>query len=167
MSERPPNLRPRSAVTRRFVASVVREDAIPTGPLDAPEEALGFWREVIARQPDHEPDKETLAVILLTARLRPFAWHRVSVGTVNETAAHPREILRPVIIGAAHGFLLVHNHPSGDPSPSRADRDLTRRIGKAAELMQISLVDHVIVAEPHLRAAGCEPCFSFREAGLV
>jgi len=167
MRERPANLRPKSAVTRRFVASVVREDAIPTGPLDAPEQALAFWREVIARQPDHEPDKESLAVILLTARLRPFAWHRVSVGTIQETTAHPREILRPAIIGAAHGFLLVHNHPSGDPTPSRADRDLTQRTAKAAELLQLSLVDHVIVIDAHLLAAGCEPCFSFREAGFL
>jgi hypothetical protein len=66
---------------------VVCEDPVPTGPLDALDEALRFWREVIARQPDHEPDKESLAVILLTARLRPFAWHRVSVGSIQETVA--------------------------------------------------------------------------------
>jgi len=167
MSERPASLRPKSSVTRRFVASVVREDPVPATPLDAPDAALAFWREVIARQPDHEPDKESLSVILLTIRLRPFAWHRVSVGTLGETTAHPREILRPVIIGAAGGFLLVHNHPSGDPRPSKADRELTGRIRKAAELLQLRFVDHVIVTDAHRLVPGCAPCFSFQEAGLV
>ena len=75
--------------------------------------------------------------------------------------------LRPVIIGAAYGFLLVHNHPSGDPSPSRADRELTERIKKAAELMQLRFVDHVIVTDAAHLIPGCAPCFSFREAGLI
>ena len=140
---------------------------MPATPLDAPDAALAFWREVIARQPDHEPDKESLSVILLTIRLRPFAWHRVSVGTLGETTAHPREILRPVIIGAAGGFLLVHNHPGGDPSPSKADRELTGRIRKAAELLQLRFVDHVIVTDADRLVPGCAPCFSFREAGLA
>ena len=167
MSERPTNLRQKSGVTRRFVASVVREDPVPAKVLGAPDEALCFWREVIAGQPDHEPDKETLAVILLTVRLRPFAWHRVSVGSIQETVAHPREILRPVIIGAAYCLLLMHNHPSGDPSPSKADRDLTERIGKAAGILQLRFVDHVIVTDAASLTPGCPPCFSFREAGMI
>ena len=165
-SERPENLRPKSALTRRFVASVVREDPVPSSPLDAPDAVLAFWREVIARQPDHEPDKESLAVILLTVRLRPFAWHRVSVGTLGETTAHPREVLRPVLIGAAGGFLLVHNHPSGETTPSKSDRELTERMTKAAELLQIRFIDHVIVTDAERMVPGCPPCFSFREAGF-
>ncbi len=168
MSKTPSNLRPRPSVTRRFVASVVRQDAVPATPLDSPDEILAFWDEVIARQPDHEPDKESLSVILLTTRLRPFAWHRVSVGTVDETVAHPREILRPVLIGAAFGFALAHNHPSGDPTPSPADVELTRRIQQAADLMRLHLVDHVIVTDEGRRCGtGREPFFSFREAALL
>lgn len=168
MPQRPFNLRPKPAVTRRFIASVVREDTVPTTPLDAPAEMLGFWRGVIAGQPDHEPDKEALAVILLTSRLIPFAWHRVSVGTLDETTAHPREILRPVIIGAAYGFAMVHNHPSGDPTPSPADVELTRSIQQAADLMRLRFVDHVIVTDAD-RATGRtrEPFFSFKEAALI
>ena len=168
MSRPRTSLRPKPAVTKRFVASVVQDDTVPTRPLDTPEEILGFWRNVIARQPDYEPDKETLAVILLTARLRPFAWHRVSVGALNETIAHPREILRPVLIGSAHGFAIVHNHPSGHPSPSVADNALTQRIAEAAELMQIRLVDHVIVTDSDRMVTGhCESCYSFRESGRI
>jgi DNA repair protein RadC len=168
MSKPSSRLRPQAGLTRRFVASVVREDAIPTTPLDSPDEVLGFYRKVIATQPDHEPDKEALSVILVTARLRPFAWHRVSVGTLDETTAHPREILRPVLIGASYGFAMVHNHPSGDPAPSPADIELTRRIQQAADLLRLNLVDHVIVTEAGRRNGGIgEPFFSFKEAALI
>lgn len=166
MPPRPKSLRSNASSTRRFIASVVGEDPIPPNPLDAPEAALGFWNSVIACQPDHERDKESLVVILLTTRLRPFAWHRVSVGTLTETTAHPREILRPVLLGAAYGFVLVHNHPSGDPSPSAQDRRITEKIAEAAELMQLRFVDHVIVAETQRVRPGGEACFSFRAAGL-
>ena len=68
--------------TARFIpVSVVREDPF-AAPFDSPEVVLPYWHDVIAAQPDYEPDKETLAVVIVNTRLRPFAWHRVSVGTV-------------------------------------------------------------------------------------
>jgi DNA repair protein RadC len=131
---------------------------------DTPERLLQFWRDVIEKQPDHQPDKECVVVVMLNTRLRPYAWNLVSLGTVNEATAHPREIFRPVIAAGAYGFAIMHNHPSGDPSPSRADESITRRIYEAGQLLQIRLIDHVIVGEP---APGRSPYFSFREAGLV
>jgi DNA repair protein RadC len=100
----------------------------------------------------------------MNTRLRPYAWHRVSLGTVSECHCHPREILRPVLAAGAYGFALMHNHPSGEPSPSRSDEAVTRRMVEASALMQIRLVDHVIVGEP---APGRSPYYSFREAGLI
>jgi len=105
---------------------------------------------------------ESLRVLLLDTRLRHAGWIEISKGSVNETVAHPRDILRPVIVRAAYGFVLVHNHPSGDPSPSSADRELTRRVRDAAALMQLRFVDHLIVGR---HAPGRHPWFSFREAG--
>ncbi len=58
---------------------------------------------------------------------------------MNESIAHPREIFRPAVIASAYAVIVVHNHPSGDPSPSQADHSLTRRLAEAAELMQIKL----------------------------
>ena len=156
-----PKYRPGS--TSRITVTSVREDACPFST-DTPENLLRFWREIIATQPDHEPDKESVVVVMMNSRLRPYAWHRVSLGSVNECPAQPREILRPVIAAAAYGFALMHNHPSGDPGPSRADESITRRIDDAAKLMQIKFIDHVIVGEP---APGRGPFFSFRQAGLV
>ena len=74
----------------------------------------------------------------------------------------PRDILRPIILHSAYGFILAHNHPSGDPSPSKADRELTRRLRDAAANMQVRFVDHVIIGRP---ATGRQPWFSFRESG--
>ena len=148
---------------------VVREDPVaPDSTCDSPEAFMDYWRNTIAAQPDYEPDKESLVVIILNTRLYPFAWHRVSLGSGNETIAHPRDILRPAIIGAAYGFVLSHNHPSGDPSPSRADRELTKRVAESSSLMQIELIDHIIATDPGRHDPSLtDEYFSFRESGLI
>ena len=153
----------RSGSTNRITVTSVREDPCTISG-DTPENLCRYWHEIIANQPDHEPDKESVVVVMLNARLRPYAWHRVSLGTVNESLALPREVFRPVIAAGAYGFVVMHNHPSGDSSPSRQDEAITRRISEAATLLQIRFFDHVIIGEP---APGRSPFFSFREAGIV
>lgn len=108
--------------------------------------------------------QESLRVVLLNTRHRLIRTTEITRGTLTEALAHPREILREALIHSAWGFVLVHNHPSGDPSPSAADRDLTRWISRASREMGIELVDHVIIGGPE---AGAEPYFSFREMGML
>ncbi len=108
--------------------------------------------------------KESLRVLLLDTRYRLVHMEEVSLGSMNESIAHPREIFRPAMIHSAYAVLVVHNHPSGDPSPSQADHSLTRRLAEAAELLQIKLLDHIIIGAP---AEGRAPYFSFREAGVL
>ena len=67
---------------------------------------------------------------------------------MNESIAHPRDIFRPAITSSAYAVIVVHNHPSGDPSPSQSDHSLTRRLAEAAELLQIKLLDHIIIGAP-------------------
>lgn len=154
------------SIYRIVAANVVSEQSLPfnLNPCDSPEKSYDLWQAVIASQPDHEPDKENLVVVIVNTRLVPFAWHRVSLGTVSEAQGHPREILRPVIASAGFGFILMHNHPSGDPSPSRADEAVTRRLSEASDLMQVRFIEHVIVGRP---SPGSTGYFSFREAGLI
>jgi len=147
----------------RVAVSTVHEDTVDYNT-DSPELLYQFWKEVVAAQPDYESEKESLIVVLMTTRLRPYAWHRVSLGTLSETLAHPREIMRPVVAGGAYAFALMHNHPSGDPTPSKADITLTRRIRECADLFQIRFCDHVIAGEPY---KGRSPYFSFRESGTL
>jgi DNA repair protein RadC len=108
--------------------------------------------------------KESLRVLLLDTKLRLLRAEEIARGSINECIAHPREIFLPAIAHSAYAFILVHNHPSGDPQPSAADRRLTSSLREAAALLQINLLDHVILGSA---AGGRLPYFSFREAGLL
>ncbi len=108
--------------------------------------------------------KESLRVVLLDTRYHLIRIEEVSLGSVNESIAHPRDVFRPAVVASAYAVIVVHNHPSGDPSPSQSDHSLTRRLVEAAELLQIKLLDHVIIGAP---AEGRQPYFSFKEAGVL
>src|SRR5436853_7728728 len=108
--------------------------------------------------------KESLRVILLDTRYHLIRIEEVSIGSVNESIAHPRDVFRPAVVSSAYAMIVVHNHPSGDPSPSQTDHSLTRRLAEAAELLQIKLLDHIIIGAP---ADGRWPYFSFKEAGIL
>jgi DNA repair protein RadC len=108
--------------------------------------------------------KESLRVILLDTRYHLIRVEEVSIGSVNESIAHPRDIFRPVLVSSAYAVIVVHNHPSGDASPSQTDHSLTRRLAEAAELLQIKLLDHIIIGTP---AEGSPGYFSFKEAGVL
>jgi len=109
-------------------------------------------------------DRESLRVVLLDTRLRLIAIREISRGTLNESLAHPREIFKPAITHSAYSFVLVHNHPSGDPAPSEADHRLTRRVAECARILQIQFADHLIVGSPQNGRPGY---FSFKEAGIL
>ncbi len=128
-------------------------------PLSTPNAVYEFMGPLLQALP-----RESLRVILLDTRHRLILEEEVSLGTVNESLAHPREILRPAIGHGAYAFILVHNHPSGDPTPSEADRAITRRIRDAADLIQIHLLDHVIIGRARENGP---PYFSFKEHGLL
>jgi DNA repair protein RadC len=107
---------------------------------------------------------ETLRVLLLNTRMELIHDEVVFQGSLNESVAHPREIIRCAVVHRAHAFALVHNHPSGDPSPSDADRNFTKRMRDVAQTMKLDLVDHLIVGAPR---TGRRPYFSFREMGML
>ncbi len=108
--------------------------------------------------------KESLRIILLDTRYNFIRTEEISLGSVNESIAHPRDVFRPALIYSAYAVIVAHNHPSGDPSPSQADHSLTRRLREAAELLQIKLLDHVIIGAP---GEGRLPYFSFKEMGVL
>jgi DNA repair protein RadC len=100
---------------------------------------------------------ERVRVLYLDARNKLILDHLVGDGTVDEAAIHPREVIRRGLDIGATALILVHNHPSGDPEPSRADIEVTKRIAEAGRLLGITVHDHVIVGrEGHvsLRAKG-------------
>lgn len=133
----------------------VSEMVIDSGKIDSPKLAVSYWRAVIEKEKCFCPDKEHLVVLLLNTKYHVRAHEIVSVGSMNESIAHPREIFTPAIAGGAFAIITMHNHPSGDPSPSQSDSALTERLRLAADLLQIKFLDHVIV--------GADRYFSFKE----
>ena len=108
---------------------------------------------------------EEVHVLLLNTRLSLLRRERIFQGSLTESVAHPREILRKVLLYSAHSFIIVHNHPSGDPAPSSSDRDFTRHLRECAEVMSLKFMDHIIIGHPAMHRP--RPYFSFREAGLI
>lgn len=106
-----------------------------------------------------EKKKEYLMAFFLNARHQLIAKDVISIGTLTASLAHPREIFAPAIGKAAAGVILVHNHPSGDPSPSDEDMRLTKRISQAGHILGIELLDHLIMAG--------EGSYSFEKAGTL
>ena len=100
---------------------------------------------------------EEFHVVLLDVRGRLLRTERVALGSVSQCPVSPRDVLRAVIREGAHSVVFVHNHPSGDPSPSAEDADLTERLRAGADLVGVVARDHVIVASGGY--------FSFVEAG--
>ncbi|MEI6848339.1 MAG: DNA repair protein RadC [Chlorobiaceae bacterium] len=109
------------------------------------------------RIPDEK--KEHLFVLHLNTKNQIIKNELVSVGTLNASLIHPREVFRAAIRESAHAIILVHNHPSGDVEPSNADKNVTSLLKKASALIQIELLDHIII--------GSSNWFSFRENSLL
>ena len=103
--------------------------------------------------------KEVVKVALLDNKLHIIKDFVISEGSVNSSIVHPREVMIPAIKESATKIVLVHNHPSGDPSPSQADIEITHRVSKAGEIIGIKLLDHIII--------GGTEFYSFADEGMI
>lgn len=120
---------------RRLMAPPAEEPRVGT-----PAEAYALVRDLKGARKEH------LVALYLDAQNRLLLKETVSIGSLNTTRTHPREVLQPAVVHAALAFVLVHNHPSGSLDPSRDDVEFTRTMQRAGELMGISLYDHLIVS---------------------
>jgi len=102
---------------------------------------------------------EQFGIVLLDTKHRVLGTTVVTSGTLNSTVVQPRDVFRAAMLGAAAAVVAFHNHPSGDPSPSQEDVELTRRLAAAGMLMGIDLVDHLVLGDTRY--------FSFRETGRL
>lgn len=91
--------------------------------------------------------KEYVIALLLDGKNRVIREVPISEGSLNQSIVHPREVFNPAVRESAAAIILVHNHPTGDPTPSREDLELTRRLKEAGELMGIRVLDHVIIGD--------------------
>jgi len=106
-----------------------------------------------------DQDKEHFRVLLLNTKNQVLRVDNVSIGSLNASVVHPREVFKPAVAASANAVIFVHNHPSGDPTPSREDRDLTDRLVAAGDMLGIPVLDHVVV--------GGNRFVSFKAEGLM
>jgi DNA repair protein RadC len=135
---------------------VLRSQRVPLSstPILSPQEAYQIARAEIAHQ-----KQEVLLVLLRNVKGKLIHREQVSVGTLSQVLAHPREIFYPAVRHKAHSFILAHNHPSGDPTPSSADLELTRCLFSSSQVMGIGFDDHLIIGKDHY--------ISLREKGFL
>lgn len=124
----------------REVTIQYRGRGLKAGPnIRQPEEAVSLAKRAI-----RDDSKEHFMAIYLDARHRALARAVVSVGTATASLVHPREVFQPAVSLGAVALIVLHNHPSGDETPSAEDRTVTKRLREAGEVLGISLVDHVV-----------------------
>lgn len=108
--------------------------------------------------------QESLQVLLLDSKNRVMDRILVTLGTLNASLVHPREIFRAAIVGNAAAVVLIHNHPSGDPTPSPEDIRVTKQVVEAGRIIDINVIDHVVISRLQGEGLGY---VSMRESGMV
>jgi DNA repair protein RadC len=105
-----------------------------------PDDVFGLVRKLQTEQREH------FVCILLNARHEVLCRETISIGSLNASIVHPREVFKPAVMQSAASIVLVHNHPSGDPEPSGEDIAITKRLVQVGDILGIGVLDHVIVA---------------------
>lgn len=108
--------------------------------INSPSDAVEIGKRFL-----EDSDREQLLVCCLDTKNQPVSLNVVSVGSLNSSIVHPREVFKVAILSNAASIILYHNHPSGDPSPSNEDINITNRLKECGKLIGISLIDHIII----------------------
>lgn len=112
--------------------------------LNSPELVFEYVRHEIASK-----DKECFCAIYFTAKNHVLSFEIISQGTLTQSLVHPREVFKNAIKKSAHSIIFVHNHPSGDTTPSQEDLMITKRLVKSGDILGIKVLDHLIIANDH------------------
>jgi len=114
----------------------------PKPVLKSPEDVAAVMRSKLKGK-----KKEHFWVLCLDTRNKLINWKQVSIGSLDTSIVHPREVFKEAVSSSAASVIFVHNHPSGDPEPSKEDIELTKRLVKAGEIIGIDVLDHIIVCD--------------------
>lgn len=113
--------------------------------LDTPEKVAAYHKEFIASDARYNGDVESFYVLMLNTRMRCIGHVLISSGTIDTLLVHPSNTYRAAVIANAAAIICVHNHPSGDNTPSGADVSVTKTLVDAGKIMRVQLQDHVII----------------------
>lgn len=125
-----------------------------SNPLSNPEDVVNFAKVFLANRRD-----ETLLLIFVNSKNKVCDYEISSSGTVDSSLAYPRNVMVRAVERKANGLLIVHNHPSGDPTPSSEDKDVTKKMKEAARTMDVRFLDHIVV--------GTSGYYSFLEKNMI
>jgi DNA repair protein RadC len=121
---------------------LVRESSYlyPSAVIHDPEDAAGILRDYLK-----DADREYFVVLLLNTKHKVIGVNTVSMGSLSASVVHPRETFKAAILANASSIIIGHNHPSGDPMPSREDLAVTKRLAKAGKVLDIPVLDHIVI----------------------
>lgn len=119
-----------------------KSDLYQSNIINSPDDASNIIDQYLANA-----DREHFGILCLDTKNKVTAIHTVSIGTLNSSVVHPREVFKAAILANANGIIIFHNHPSGDPTPSIEDRQVTNRLVEAGKVMGITVLDHVVVGD--------------------
>ena len=141
-----------------YSLKIVKEDSTlyKTAVIKSPVEVYQAAKQLLAL---HEEPEEHFCIFCLNNKNKIVGVHTISIGSLNASIVHPREVFKAAMLNNASGIICLHNHPSGDPEPSREDIEITRRLVEAGEIIGIKVLDHVIIGE--------QGYISTKERGLI
>ena len=128
------------------MASQQAGESSPSYKIRNTSDALAYCKQHFARLA-REARQEEFHVVLLDEKHNVIKPEKITVGLINKSLAHPREVFNPAIRESASAVILVHNHPSGDPTPSQDDKTITKELKKAAETLGLRILDHIILSK--------------------
>lgn len=125
------------------IKQIIREVEEPFASyiIRSPQDAKKLAQAQIA-----DEDREVFLVMMLNTKNHVIGLHRAHVGSLNAAIVHPREVMKCAILNNAASIIVSHQHPSGDPTPSREDIEVTKRLAEAGKILGINVLDHVIVS---------------------
>jgi DNA repair protein RadC len=132
-----------------YTLKMVKEDSVPyeVPVIKSPAEVYQAALQLLAL---HEEPEEHFCIFCLNTKNKIVGVHTISIGSLNATIVHPREVFKAALLNNAAAIICIHNHPSGDPEPSKEDIEITRRLVEAGEILGIRVLDHVIIGERYL-----------------
>lgn len=141
-----------------YTLKIVKEDStlyeVPI--IRSPEEVYQAAKQLLAL---HEKPQEHFCIFCLNSKNKIVGVHTISIGSLNASIVHPREVFKAAMLNNANAIICLHNHPSGDPEPSQEDIKITKQLVEAGEILGIKVLDHVIIGE--------QGYLSMKEKGLM
>ena len=129
-----------------YTLKMIKEDSVPyeAPVIKSPAEVYRAAKQLLAL---HEEPEEHFCIFCLNTKNKIVGVHTISIGSVNATIVHPREVFKAAMLNNAAAIICIHNHPSGDPEPSRVDIESTHRLVDAGNILGIDVLDHIIIGD--------------------